>query len=169
MEMKNKTFASSLSAWLNNIPIQDPVNRRMATLVQVMLIGFIAIIVLSSILNIVLSPSSISPQILLIRTVIFILIIGIPLLLLRRGHFSSSVLIIIAIFFLVETFAVLSTNLREIAETLSFFTLAIILAGLLLGRRELLLTYLFSAAVVGLGALSRAKCRAGERWHHDRP
>jgi len=150
--MKNKTFASRLGAWLNDLPIPDPVNRRMAALVQVMLIGFIAIIVISSILNIVISPSSIPPQIVLIRTAIFILIIGIPLVLLRRGHFSSSVLIIIAIFFLLETLAVLSGSLREIAETLSFLTLAIILAGLLLGRRALLLTYLFAAAVVGLGA-----------------
>ena len=152
MEIQNETLASRLRAWLNDLSIQDPVNHRMAALVQVMLIGFIAIIVTSSILNIVISPSSIPPQIILIRTVIFILIIGIPLLLLRRGHFRSSVLFIIAIFLLVETFAVLSASLREIAETLSFFTLAIILAGLLLGRRELLLTYLFAAAVVGLGA-----------------
>jgi len=159
IEMKNKTFTSRLRAWLNDLPIQDPVNRRMATLVQVMLIGFIAIIVISSILNIVISPSSISPQIVLIRTAIFILIIGIPLFLLRRGHFHSSVLLIVAIFLLVETFAVLSANLREIAETLSFFTLAIILAGLLLGRRELLFTYLLAAAVVCLGAFREQSAR----------
>jgi signal transduction histidine kinase len=152
IEMTNKPFTSRLRAWLNALPIHDPVNRRMAALVQVMLIGFMAIIVLASILNIVLSPNSFSPQIVLIRTAIFVLVIGIPLFLLRRGHFRSSVLIIIAIFLLVETFAVMSASLREIAETLSFFTLAIILAGLLLGRRELLLIYLFSAVVVGLGA-----------------
>jgi len=150
--MKNKTPAPHWRAWLNALPIQDPVNRRMAALVQVMLIGFIAIIILASILNIVLSPDNFLPQIVLIRTAIFVLIIGIPLFLLRRGQFRSSVLIIIAIFLLVETFAVMSTSLREIAETLSFFTLAITLAGLLLGRRELLFTYLFSVVVVGLGA-----------------
>src|SRR5688572_6322648 len=152
MKMKNKTPAPHWRAWLNALPIQDPVNRRMAALVQVMLIGFIAIIILASILNIVLSPDNFLPQIVLIRTAIFVLIIGIPLFLLRRGQFRSSVLIIIAIFLLVETFAVMSTSLREIAETLSFFTLAITLAGLLLGRRELLFTYLFSVVVVGLGA-----------------
>jgi len=152
IEMKNKTSASRLRAWLNDLPIQDPVNHRMAALVQVMLIGFIAIIVISSILNIFSPPSGIPPQIILIRSAIFILIIGIPLLLLRRGHFHSSVLIIVAIFFLVETFAVMSASLHEIAETLSFFTLAIILAGLLLGPRALILTYLLAAGVVSLGA-----------------
>ena len=101
----------------------------MAALLQVMLVGFMAIIVISSILNIVVLQSGISWQIILIRSVIFILIIGLPLMLLRRGHFRSSVLIIIGVFFLLESFAVLSVNLREVAETLSFFTLAIILSS----------------------------------------
>ena len=119
--MKNIDPASRLRAWFNNLPIPDPVNRRMAALLQVMLVGFMAIIVISSILNIVVLQSGISWQIILIRSVIFILIIGLPLMLLRRGHFRSSVLIIIGVFFLLESFAVLSVNLREVAETLSFF------------------------------------------------
>ena len=150
--MKNIDPASRLRAWFNNLPIPDPVNRRMAALLQVMLVGFMAIIVISSILNIVVLQSGISWQIILIRSVIFILIIGLPLMLLRRGHFRSSVLIIIGVFFLLESFAVLSVNLREVAETLSFFTLAIILAGLLLGRRALAATYLLAAGIVILGA-----------------
>ncbi|MCI0609137.1 MAG: hypothetical protein L0Z71_08765 [Anaerolineae bacterium] len=150
--MKNKTFFSRLSTWLNNLPIQEPVNRRMAALLQVTLIGFISIIIIALILNLVISPSSASPQIALIRGVIFSVIIGILLVLLRRGYFRTSVLIVIAIFFLIETFAVLSVSLREVAETLSFFTLGIILAGLLLGRRALMLTYFLAAGVVSFGA-----------------
>ena len=123
MEMKNKPPAPHWHAWLHDLPIQDPVNRRMAALVQVMLIGFIAIIILASILNIVLSPDSFSPQIVLIRTAIFVLIIGIPLFLLRRGQFRSSVLIIIAIFLLVETFAVMSTSRSMASRTRSCSTI----------------------------------------------
>ena len=99
--------------WLNANFISDPVNRRMATLLQVMLIGFISIIVIASVLNILISLSNPSPQLVLIRGAIFSFIIGIPLVLLRRGHFRSSVLIIIAIFFLLETFAVLAVSLRS--------------------------------------------------------
>ncbi|HXQ34239.1 MAG TPA: ATP-binding protein [Anaerolineales bacterium] len=150
--MKNTFPTLHIIDWLNVNSIPDPVNRRMATLLQVMLIGFISIIVIASVLNVLISPSNPSPQLVLIRGAIFSLIIGIPLVLLRRGHFRSSVLIIIAIFFLLETFAVLSVGLREVAETLSFFTLAIILSGLLLKRRALLITYFLAAGVVSLGA-----------------
>ncbi len=147
-----KTPISRLRAWLNDLPIPDPVDRRMATLLQVILIGFIAVIVIASVL-IMMVPPVISGQVILVRSFVFILIIGIPLALLRRGYFRGSTLIIIAIFFLLETFAVTRASLREIAETLSFFTLAIILAGLLVSRRALALTFVLSAAVVGFGAL----------------
>jgi signal transduction histidine kinase len=141
-----------MQAWLNVLPIQDPVNRRMAALLQVMLIGFLALVIIASILSLVILPSGITPQFVLVRGAIFILIIAIPLLLLRGGHFHSSVLIVITIFFLLEAGAVLSASLREVAETLSFFTLAIILAGLLVGRRVLVITYLLAAGVVSLAA-----------------
>ena len=148
--MKNIFF--TLRAWLNNIPVPDPVNRRMAAHLQVMLIGFIALVIIASILSLVILPSGITPQFVLIRGAIFILIIAIPFVLLRGGHFRSSVLIVITVFFLLEAGAVLSASLREVAETLSFFTLAIILAGLLVGRRVLVITYLLAAGVVSLAA-----------------
>lgn len=148
--MKNIFF--TLRAWLNNIPVPDPVNRCMAAHLQVMLIGFTALVIIASILSLVILPSGITPQFVLIRGAIFILIIAIPFVLLRGGHFRSSVLIVITVFFLLEAGAVLSASLREVAETLSFFTLAIILAGLLVGRRVLVITYLLAAGVVSLAA-----------------
>jgi PAS domain S-box-containing protein len=149
--MKMKTFASRLRDWLSNLPIQDPVERRMAALVQVILFGFIVIVLIAALLNLVIAPG-LPWQAVLIPSSIFILIIGFPLALLRRGHFRSSVLVIIAIFFILETIAVTTASLREIAETLPFFTLTIVLAGLLLGRRALALTFTFSAGVILLTA-----------------
>ena len=124
----------------------------MAALLQVMLIGFMALVIIASILSLVILPAGITPQFAILRGAIFIIIIAIPFVLLRGGHFRSSVLIVITIFFLLEAGAVLSANLREVAETLSFFTLAIILAGLLVGRRVLVITYLLAAGVVSLAA-----------------
>src|SRR5215207_10376667 len=152
MEMKNKTPASHWHAWLYDLPIQDPVNRRMAALLQVMLLGFVALVIIASILSLIISPSNISTQSVIIRGAVFILIIAIPLVLLRGGHFRSSVLTVIGIFLLLEAGAVWSATLREVAETLSFFTLAIILAGLLVGRRVLVITYLLSVGAVILAA-----------------
>jgi hypothetical protein len=39
--MKQSPF-SGLRAWLKQLPIQDPVNRQRATLLQVVLLGFMA-------------------------------------------------------------------------------------------------------------------------------
>ena len=152
MEMKNKTPASHLRTWLYDLPIQDPVNRRMAALLQVMLLGFVALVIIASLLSLIIPPSNISAQSVIIRGAIFIILIAIPLILLRGGHFRSSVLILIGIFLLLEAVAVWSATLREVAETLSFFTLAIILAGLLVGRRVLVITYLLSVGAVSLAA-----------------
>ena len=138
--MKNKTVISRLRAWLNAIPIQDLVERRMAALLQIILIGFIAVILLAAILNLVIAEN-VSWQENLTRSFSVILIIGLPLGLLRRGYFRGSALIIIAVFFALEAFAMTAASLREVADTLSFFTLAIILAGLLVGRRALALTF----------------------------
>src|SRR5215207_6379762 len=152
MEMKHNTPAPHWRSWLNDLPIQDPVNRRMAALLQVMLLGFVALVIIASILSLIISPSNISTQSVIIRGAVFILIIAIPLVLLRGGHFRSSVLIVIGIFLLLEAVAVWSATLRDVAETLSFFTLAIILAGLLVGRRVLVITYLLSVGAVSLAA-----------------
>lgn len=149
--MLRPTKNSRLQAWLNNIPIQDSVNRQMAALLQVILLGFIAIIVIAIILNLLLSPTAIPWNEVVIRSLIISIIIGIPFYLLRRGSFSSSIFIIIALFLMLETFAILSANLRSIAESLTFFTLAIVLAGLLVGQKALTLTLVISAGAVLLG------------------
>ena len=136
-----------LRQWLGSVPIKDPVERRMASLVQVILLGSMAIVLIAAIINLVIAPA-IPWQAILIQSLIVILVIGFPLTLLRRGYFRSSVLIIIVLFFFVETLAVTTTNLREIADTLNFFTLALILAGLLVGRRALAITFILSVGVI---------------------
>lgn len=149
--MENKTFAAGLRTWLKRLPVQDPVDRYSAGLLQAVLFGFIAIISISCVLNLALAPRSIPWQIILIRSATAILIVCIPLVLLRRGYFHGSVLIVTALFFGFETYAILRAGLREVADTLSFFTLAIILAGLLVSRRSLTITLILSTVVILLG------------------
>lgn len=146
--MENKTSASSLRTWFNNIPIPDPIDRYSAGLLQAVLVGFIVIICIAAFFNIILPPHTIPWQIVLLRSAVFILITGIPLLLLRRGYFHSAVLIVTGIFFLLESFAVLAAGLSEVADTLSFFTLAIILAGLLVNRKTLTVAFGLSTIIV---------------------
>ena len=150
--MTDTTLTTRIHLWLNNLPIQDPINRRMASILQIVLIGFMVIVIISAILNILISPALPSPPGIVFRSSIFFIVIGIPLVLLRRGYFRSSVYFIIAIFLMLESFAVAVANLRSVAETLSFFTLATFLAGLLVSRKALITTFLLSMGVILLTA-----------------
>lgn len=141
---------SRLRRWLHNIPIQDPVDRQMAALLQIILLGFIGILLLSAVINFFLPDQVISRPAILVRTSIFIFIIGIPLFLLRRGQLRASTLIIVGILLTLESFATFMANLRSIAETLTFFTFAILLAGLFIGRWTLFLTFMISVGAIVL-------------------
>src|SRR5512134_2458609 len=94
-EMRTVTF--HLRRWLGQLPIRDPVERRMAVLVQIILLGFIAMILIAMVLNLVIAPDLPWRQV-LIPSFIFILIVGVPLFLLRRGYFRASLQFIIALF-----------------------------------------------------------------------
>lgn len=142
-----ENFPSRVRAWLYDLPIQDPVERRMAALVQVILIGFIAIVAIVTILKLV-SPPGVSWRGDLILSSILILLMGISQALLRRGYFRNSILIIIAVFFILQIISVSTSSRREIAETFPFLTFTIILAGLFVGRRALVLSFILSAALI---------------------
>jgi PAS domain S-box-containing protein len=152
--MRNKISFSRLRAWLRDLPIQDPVDRRMATLLQFILLGFIAIILIAILLNMILE-SALSPQerlTSLIANTIATMVFALPLLFLRRGYFRVSVLTIIGILCILSTISVaLAMSLREANGTLFPLTLAMILAGLLVGSRALLFTFGLSVGVLTLG------------------
>lgn len=149
--MKKETRFKVWLSHFNDFPIEDPIERRVAPLLQVMLVGFITVILAAAVLNLIIT-TKVPLQALLIRNTIFLILLGVPLVLLRRGYFRTSTLIIIGIFFSLEAIAVLTSDLRQAAGTFSFFTLAIILAGLLIGRWALMWTYLLCAGVVLYGS-----------------
>src|SRR5687767_4821210 len=131
--MKSNTFFSRTRAWLDDLPIYDPVDRRMAVLLQFILIGLVAITLIAILLNPILG-SGLSSQELrttLVANSIVALIFTLPLVLLRRGYFHASVLIVIGILFILSTFSVImAMGLREANGTLFPLTLTMILAGL---------------------------------------
>lgn len=150
--MKAASPIQRLQLWLDNIPVQNAVDHQMAALLQVILLGFMGIIVVSTVVNILSPDTTFPPQAILLRSVIILLIIGIPFGLLRRGNYRASVFILTAFFLGIESYAVLTTSLRSIAETLTFFTLGITLAGLLIGRKTMILALLAGAAAVIVSA-----------------
>lgn len=151
--MQTNRLFSGFRKWLSDLPIEDPVDRSSAGLLQAVLLGLIAILGIASILNLFLLPAPVPWRAVLFQAFISILIIIIPLAALRRGFLQASVWIITSILFLVETYAIWLAGLQEIASTLSFFTLALILAGLLIGRHALTLLFLLTALSISMGIL----------------
>ncbi|HET9907078.1 MAG TPA: hypothetical protein VFQ23_10570, partial [Anaerolineales bacterium] len=153
--MRIQNFSSDVRAWLDDLPIPDPVDRRMAALLQFILLGFMGIILLALILNPILG-ADLSPQDLqttMVANSIGVVVLALPMVLLRRGYFHASVLIVIGILFVFSTLSVvLAMSLRETNGTLFPLTFSLILAGLLVGKRALLVTFVLSIGVLMLGA-----------------
>jgi len=150
---KDKQTISHIRLWLNNIRIEDPTNRQMAYLLQVMLVGIVAIIVVSTIINLFFLPLEYPWYVVVTQSILISLIFILPLILLRRGYLRTSVTIIIAIFLLLVSTSILRSNLRALAENLTFYTFAIFLAGLLINRKALILTLAISSGVIIFSAV----------------
>jgi PAS domain S-box-containing protein len=153
--MKNASFASRLRLWLNNIPIQEPVQRPIAALFQVILIGLMAVIVLATLLLITIPLLSVQEKLDVVKSDLFgLLVVGLPLILLRRGYFRGSVLIIISILFITPALAITVVfDLLNSGGILFQFTLAILLAGLLVSRRALVFIFMLSVGTIVFSAL----------------
>lgn len=152
--MNKTSFISHPRTWLNSLPIEDPLERRMAFLLQVILLGLMAVVVLATIIYVTLPIYSTSEKLNTLKNDFWgFLVVALPFGLLRRGYFRGSVLIIIILLLITPTLAVTVVfNLLNSGGLLIQFTLAIILAGLLVGRLALLLTFGLSTVVVGFSA-----------------
>src|SRR5687768_8472487 len=161
--MKRAAITSRLRRWLNTLPIRDPVERSIASLLQVVLIGLIVVVILATIVMVLIPILSPQEKLNGIRSNLMgLLVVALPLSLLRRGYFRGSALIIISILFITPTLGVTVVfDLLNSGGILFQFMLAIILAGLLVGRLALGLIY-------GLGAARSEERRVGKegrsRW-----
>jgi len=153
-KMKRVDLTPRLRPWLNNLPIQNPIERSIASLLQVVLIGLIVVVILATLVLVAMPTLSVQEKLNAIRSNLMgLLVVALPLSLLRRGYFRGAALIIISILFITPTLAVMVVfDLLNSGGILFQFTLAIILAGLLVSRRALALTFGLSAAVVGFAA-----------------
>jgi PAS domain S-box-containing protein len=134
--------------WFSDLHFQDPLQRRQALLLQVILLGLISLIIVAIIINVFilgLAPFSIEALAPILATLASI---GISLGLLRRGHLFWSVGIVVGSILIGRTEALLNTGLRGAGETLIIFAIPIAMTGLVIGRRALLLVVVLSIAIV---------------------
>src|SRR5690242_15927469 len=94
-----------LRRWLQAVPVHDPIERRQALLVQVILLGLSGVLLFASLLTLVAYPfttgamatANLANSISNFRSVLFVVV---PFVLLRRGYFRTAVAILMIELFL---------------------------------------------------------------------
>jgi anti-anti-sigma regulatory factor len=147
-----------LRDWLENIPLNDPIERRQAPLIQAMLLGLIILDLLALPLTI-FSPNN-NPGALLL-TIFSVLLSGglctVGLLGLRRGRFNFAITIVIIGLLVSTTLLLVPQGLNSSWITLFVLAIPITFAGLLASRRLLWVAIALSvASVCAIGILGEA-------------
>jgi rsbT co-antagonist protein RsbR len=136
----------SLRAWFNNTLLIDPVERRQAPLLQVMLLSLFCVMILA--LPVLLLTATTTWRVVLnmLSTFLLALSTGSALLLLRRGNFRTAVFIA-ALGFMPSQIITLVTTGIDNSSLMFLFAFPISLVGLLSSRRALI-------AITGISAIS---------------
>jgi two-component system, cell cycle sensor histidine kinase and response regulator CckA len=144
-------------SWLDDISIEDALERRLAAMIQIFLIGLLVIALTALVIVLSVSePISRNPWPAFI-VLIPVLASGSALVLLRRGHFRRAVMISIAGLLVGLASLLFVRGLHTNAALVLALALPITLAALLIGRRALALTVSLSIAiVVSVAMLQRA-------------
>src|SRR5690349_232715 len=99
----------SIGTWLNAVPFKDPVQRRQAVLLQILLIALLAGVAIAMIGNVFIFGASALTPAGILPNLIFGLIVAGLLLMLRRGYFAISAIVLLA--------ALLLGAVQSISET----------------------------------------------------
>jgi PAS domain S-box-containing protein len=148
--MKQKT-----QRWWNNLPIDDEVERRMAVLIQSLVLGVILVLVFAIGFNQLLPDLTSQDKITSFTLNLFaVLIFSFLFLLIRWGYYKTSVIVLLFLFITLPSLTILSTaNLEQGSFLLVMYTLSVVVAGLGLGRGALGIVFIISSAIVIISAI----------------
>src|SRR4030095_10086938 len=103
-----RLLSSCLSFRLGDPPVQDSIEKRIASLLQFILVGLIGVIILATLVSVIIPTLSVPEKINMLSSNLFgLMAVVLPLGLLRRGYFRGPLLIIISILLLTPTLAIL--------------------------------------------------------------
>ncbi|HEU5015559.1 MAG TPA: STAS domain-containing protein, partial [Roseiflexaceae bacterium] len=145
---------ANVQDWMAALPIGNPLRYRQARLLQTMLLSLLLAIVFFIILSVANAgrTASYSTSVIIFSLMILTIVAGI--ILLRRGMFSSAVYLVSIGISLDLGVALLITGLLQNQLILFSFAVPMTLAGLLIGRRGLLIiTSLIALIVLSTGLL----------------
>lgn len=144
---------AQLRDWLDDLPLNDPIERRQAAVLQIFLLGMLLLSLLallpSFFTNIAARPAEIIPA---LAPLVFLLCMAGALVLLRRGRFEPAVLLGTIGFILGHSLAVYALGIRNGTALLILFMVPLTLAGLLGGWRILLAAAGLNVAIAVLVA-----------------
>jgi rsbT co-antagonist protein RsbR len=125
--------------WLNDLPLSNPLERQQAGLLQIMLLIILGGCVIGLPISQSTSPGAASLGIAITSYTVLIVCTVSALILLRRGRFRPAVSLAISGLILAITIALIASGFPGSVGLFMAFTLPLTIAGLLLGRRGLLI------------------------------
>lgn len=126
-------------SWLADIALDDPIEQRQAVTVQVVLIALLGISLLGFVFLVFSPLSQLSLPFTLARYGPVFVCLSLALVLLRRRRFQSAILLVTLGMLAVVSLSLAATGIRRSDMGLIGFIMPLTLAGLLAGRRVLLL------------------------------
>lgn len=143
--------------WFKRAPIEDPVDRRNAPFMQVLLICVAVFVAVNNAMlwSFLRDPGSSAPTVDALTDLIIVAATGISLFYIRRGDFRRGVKIYLTMTLVAGTLAYAFIGLKRLTAD-PFPLLLLGLAGLMLGRRSLWTVYAVLMVTFALGATSDA-------------
>ncbi len=132
--------------WLNDTPLTDPVERRLAPLLQLVLIALGVTILIALALRQVITGFAPIPLVSLVITFGFLLGLAVILMIVRRGYFKAATWMLVALIFFLSARSVV--NAEGAVGALMILFVPLVIVGLLLNRWMLWTIFLLSAAVI---------------------
>ncbi len=145
---------SRMQRWVQTVPIHDPIDRHLAMITRIMLIGLGITVVLSSLLYL-LNQQNLADVVRPIAIGGLILVfVSIALLVLRRGRLAAAGLVATTGLLFALAFNFNGLGFHAGAGLVITFILPIALAGFLAGRRGLVITIVLSLTLMTCTALA---------------
>ncbi len=140
--------------WLEDSPLSDPVERKLAPILQLTLIGILVALGVALVVALIQIGLAGIPASGLAASVVFTLICLGAIVLVRRGYFKAGAwVLLLLIFFLNIERLVQATPQTSVVALMTFF-LPLVIAGAFLGRKTLIVVLLISCGLAVIPAIN---------------
>jgi PAS domain S-box-containing protein len=134
--------------WLHDVPLDDPVERKLAPLLQLVLIAIAVALGVALVVAVLQIGLAGIPQEGMVLAALFWLALACMLALLRRGYFKMTTRLLLSLLFVAAARRLILAEANAADEALISFFLPLTIAGLFLSRRILIFILILSGILV---------------------